>query len=134
MDPSNTRSARPQCPSPPRPPRPQSNTAQRNLPTRGFAPRYLVLGMFTICAYGFYETMQGIKERREMARERIWARIHLTPVLQAENDRDDVRRHFAAEAREKELMKDVKGWEFGSVYNSKRYVLPGVNGVWGFGC
>lgn len=89
--------------------------------------------MFTICAYGFYETMQGIKERREMARERIWARIHLTPVLQAENDRDDVRRHFAAEARERELMKDVKGWEFGSVYNSKRYVLLGgewVLGVW----
>lgn len=58
-----------------------------------------------------------------MAREKIWTRIHLTPMLQAEADRDDVRRYFAAQAREKELMKDVEGWKGGSVYNSDRYVF-----------
>lgn len=29
---------------------------------------------------------------------------------------------MAAEARERELMKDIKGWKIGSVYNSERYV------------
>jgi NADH dehydrogenase (ubiquinone) 1 alpha subcomplex subunit 13 len=79
--------------------------------------------MGAICVYGFYEVINGIKERREMAREKMWTRIHLIPMLQAETDRDDVRRYWAAQEREKELMKDVKGWEFGSVYNSDRYVL-----------
>ena len=47
----------------------------------------------------------------------MWARIHLIPVLQAEADRDLVRRHWADLAREKELM----GKET-SAYNGERYV------------
>ena len=40
----------------------------------------------------------------------------------AEADRDTFRREQAQLAREKEIMKDVKGWEAGkSVYNTKRY-------------
>lgn len=58
----------------------------------------------------------------EFAREKAWARIHLIPVLEAESDRDAVRRQFAAEAREREIMKDVKGWKYGSVYNTERCV------------
>lgn len=57
----------------------------------------------------------------ELAREKVWSRIHLLPVLQAEVDRDTVRRQLAIDAREKELMKDVDGWKAGSVYNSDRY-------------
>ena len=39
----------------------------------------------------------------ELAREKMWGRIHLIPMLQAEEDRDLVRRHWAEKAREKEL-------------------------------
>lgn len=47
----------------------------------------------------------------------MWSRHHLTPLLQAEEDRDQVRRHYADKAREKELLgTDIK------VYNSDRYV------------
>ena len=46
----------------------------------------------------------------------MWARIHLTPVLQAEEDRDQVRRYLADKAREKELL----GTET-KVYHSDRY-------------
>jgi NADH dehydrogenase (ubiquinone) 1 alpha subcomplex subunit 13 len=53
----------------------------------------------------------------ELAREKMWARIHLIPMLQAEEDRDLVRRHLADQAREKELL----GENF-KVYNSDRYV------------
>lgn len=46
----------------------------------------------------------------------MWSRIHLIPLLQAEEDRDQVRRHFADQAREKELL----GTET-SPYHSDRY-------------
>jgi hypothetical protein len=55
----------------------------------------------------------------ELAREKMWARIHLIPALQAEEDRDQVRKYLADKAREKELL----GSET-RVYNSDRY---GVN-------
>jgi len=59
---------------------------------------------------------------RELAREKQWSRLHLIPVLQAEQDRDLVRRTLANSEREKFLMKDVKGWDYGSVYNTDKYV------------
>lgn len=46
----------------------------------------------------------------------MWSRIHLIPLLQAEEDRDLVRRTWANEAREKELMGSVT-----KVYHSDRY-------------
>jgi len=48
---------------------------------------------------------------RELLREKAWSRIHLVPLLLAEGDRDTYRREQAALAREKEIMKDVEGWE-----------------------
>ncbi|KAG6336587.1 hypothetical protein ID866_2496 [Astraeus odoratus] len=47
----------------------------------------------------------------ELQREKVWSRIHLVPLLLAEGDRDAYRRQQAALEREKEIMKDVKGWE-----------------------
>ena len=46
----------------------------------------------------------------------MWSRIHLIPLLQAEEDRDLVRRNLATQAMEKELL----GAET-KVYNSDRY-------------
>ena len=54
----------------------------------------------------------------ELAREKIWGRLHLVPLLQAEEDRDQARRYFADKAREKELL----GAET-KVYHSDRYVV-----------
>lgn len=54
----------------------------------------------------------------ELAREKMWSRIHLIPLLTAEEDRDLVRRHLADQKREKELL----GSET-SPYNSDRYVF-----------
>ena len=58
----------------------------------------------------------------------MWSRIHLIPLLQAEEDRDHVRRHLADQAREKELLgENVK------VYHSDRCVSLSlslfVNGI-----
>ncbi|RYP14656.1 hypothetical protein DL765_006222 [Monosporascus sp. GIB2] len=93
--------------------------AHRNLPASGFRPGTWLLGMGVVMAYGFYKLGQGIREQNELAREKMWSRIHLIPMLQAEEDRDLVRRHLADQAREKELL----GENF-KVYNSDRYVRP----------
>jgi NADH dehydrogenase (ubiquinone) 1 alpha subcomplex subunit 13 len=48
----------------------------------------------------------------------MWSRIHLIPLLQAEEDRDQVRRYYAQQAMEKELL----GAET-KAYNSDRSVF-----------
>ena len=59
----------------------------------------------------------------ELAREKMWARIHLTPLLQAEEDRDQVRRYWADQAREKELLGENR-----QVYHTDKYVDPFSSG------
>ncbi|KAI4864472.1 GRIM-19 [Hypoxylon rubiginosum] len=92
---------------------------KRNLPAPGFRPTTLLIGMGAVMIFGFWKLGQGIKEQNEYAREKMWSRIHLIPLLQAEEDRDLVRRHLADQAREKELL-----GENTKVYNSDRYVRP----------
>ncbi|KAI1463509.1 GRIM-19 [Daldinia caldariorum] len=92
---------------------------KRNLPGPGFRPATLLLAMGAVMTFGFYKLGQGIHEQNELAREKMWARIHLIPLLQAEEDRDLVRRHLADQAREKELLGENM-----QVYNSGKYVRP----------
>ncbi|CCH41829.1 NADH dehydrogenase [ubiquinone] 1 alpha subcomplex subunit [Wickerhamomyces ciferrii] len=98
---------------------------KRNLPTRGFRPKIVLGVVLAITGYGWYEMARGISERRELQREKIWARIHLMPLLIAEFDRDSVRRYYADKAREAEIMKDVEGWvPKQNVYNDGRFRNP----------
>lgn len=62
------------------------------------------MGVFAVMGYGWYKLAYGQREKLELAREKMWSRIHLTPLLQAEEDRDQVRRWYADQAREKELL------------------------------
>lgn len=50
------------------------------------------------------------RSNRELRREKTWTRINLVPLLQAETDRDLVRRLEAAKKREANLMEGVEGW------------------------
>ena len=77
---------------------------------------------------------------RELRREKTWSRLNLIPLLQAEADRDMVRRLEAVKGREAEYMKQIDGWspldlkapvpglgpkgETEPVYFTKRYVAP----------
>ena len=65
-----------------------------------------------------------MEERRELQREKAWSRIFLTPILQAEADRDNVRRRLATQAREKEIMKEVPGWNEKQPIYSGRFGEP----------
>lgn len=62
----------------------------------------------------------------ELAREKMWSRIHLIPLLTAEEDRDLARRHYADQAREKELLGKST-----SPYNSDRYVFTAHDRIHG---
>ncbi|QIX00981.1 hypothetical protein AMS68_006498 [Peltaster fructicola] len=92
---------------------------RRNLPTRGFRPAYYVAAVAGIMTYGFWRLGQGIREQNELAREKMWSRIHLIPLLQAEEDRDQVRRYWADQAREKELLGAST-----KPYHGDRFVRP----------
>jgi len=92
---------------------------KRNVPVRGFRPAWYLVAMTGIMTYGFYKVGVGNRELNELAREKMWSRIHLIPAMQAEVDRDYVRKHLADQTREKELL----GTET-NPYNSGRYVRP----------
>ncbi|RDW68013.1 hypothetical protein BP6252_09409 [Coleophoma cylindrospora] len=92
---------------------------KRNLPARGFRPSIVLFGVAGIMTYGFYKVGTGIRELNEYGREKMWSRIHLIPLLTAEEDRDLVRRHYADLAREKELLGSQT-----SAYNSDKYAFP----------
>ncbi len=55
-------------------------------------------------------------KHRELKREKVWARINLVPLLQAELDRDHVRRLEAVRARESTAMAGVPGWRAGDLH------------------
>lgn len=77
---------------------------QRNIPTRGPKPVYYTLAALAVMAYGWRQLFLGNREQLELGREKMWSRIHLIPLLQAEEDRDQVRRYYADLQREKELL------------------------------
>ncbi|KAH6721189.1 GRIM-19 [Leptodontidium sp. 2 PMI_412] len=92
---------------------------KRNLPARGFRPSVMLFAMAGVMTFGFWKVGKGIREQNELAREKMWSRIHLIPLLTAEEDRDLVRRHYADLAREKALLGSES-----SAYNSDRFVRP----------
>jgi len=95
---------------------------KRNLPLKGPSGLVMFLGVMGVTSFGMYRVLQGRAEQRELKREKIWSRIHLTPLLIAEADRDAYRREQAALSREKAIMKDVPGWVPGkSVYNNPKF-------------
>ncbi|KAJ3226634.1 hypothetical protein HK099_004515 [Clydaea vesicula] len=83
---------------------PTSIRYQRYIPKRGPSGFTLFVASFAIMGYGWYWVLESNNERRELSREKAWARIHLVPLLQAETDRDIVRRLEAAKKREQVII------------------------------
>ncbi|KAH8925687.1 GRIM-19 [Atractiella rhizophila] len=98
---------------------------KRSLPIRGPSGAVIFASVLGLCTFGFYRVYHGNLEKKELNREKAWSRIHLIPMLLAEQDRDLYRREVAALEREKEIMKDVEGWEPGkSVWNNEEHRKP----------
>ncbi|KIV96372.1 hypothetical protein PV10_00253 [Exophiala mesophila] len=92
---------------------------RRNIPARGLRPIWYLLGVGAVMTYGWRQIWIGHREKIELSREKMWSRIHITPLLQAEEDRDQVRRYYADLAREQELLGSQS-----KPYNSDRFVRP----------
>jgi NADH dehydrogenase (ubiquinone) 1 alpha subcomplex subunit 13 len=56
-------------------------------PKRGPSGLTLLLGGAVMISFGLYMVIQGNRERKELTREKILARMNLVPLLQAEEDR-----------------------------------------------
>ncbi|KAJ3187040.1 hypothetical protein HDU85_007078 [Gaertneriomyces sp. JEL0708] len=89
---------------------PETIQYKRYLPRRGPSGLVIFTAAFAVMGYGWYWVAKANAERRELRREKAWARINLVPLLQAETDRDLVRRLAAAQKSESEIMKDVNDW------------------------
>ena len=82
----------------------------RVFPTRGPKGWQLWSGASLIIAYGYYQIGQtNIKNNKQKYLERK-ARYAIAPLLQAEADREYLERELINLKKEKEIMKDVKGW------------------------
>lgn len=94
---------------------------KRNLPKRGPSGFTIFAGLTLICSAGFYQVIQGRKQRLEWEREKRWGRLYLVPLLQAELDRDIARRE-AAQAKEEAAISEELDWD--SLYHQekKRYI------------
>ncbi|KAH6562852.1 hypothetical protein BASA50_003040 [Batrachochytrium salamandrivorans] len=118
---------------------------KRYLPSRGPSGAVLILGTLGIMAYGWNQLFHSNAEFKEIRREKAYARIFITPLLQAETDRDLVRRLDSLKRRETEAMKDNPDWvpfdlkapvsgigkggvfdpsQSEPVYHTRRYVSP----------
>lgn len=98
----------------------------RNLPRRGPSGAVVLTAIFAMMTYGFIKVGEGNNERRELRREKMWARIHLVPLLTAENDRDMVRRSDIVKEREEATMQSDT-WKGGDL--KARVPGLGPNGV-----
>ncbi|KAJ3010837.1 UNVERIFIED_CONTAM: hypothetical protein HDU68_001947, partial [Siphonaria sp. JEL0065] len=87
-----------------RPAMPQTIKFTRYYPRRGPSGAVIFLGVFGIMGAGWYYVAQNNAERRELRREKAWNRISLVPLLQAETDRDLVRRLASNAAKESAIM------------------------------
>merc|ERR1712072_1503059 len=88
---------------------------RRNLPIKGFRPAYYLVAMGAVCTYGLWRYGQGIREQNELAREKMWSRIHLIPLLQAEEDRPGEKTSGEPGNGERASWCRDKGVQFGQI-------------------
>ncbi|XP_070974831.1 NADH dehydrogenase [ubiquinone] 1 alpha subcomplex subunit 13-like isoform X1 [Oncorhynchus clarkii lewisi] len=84
---------------------------KRNLPKRGLSGySMLTIGVGVMC-FGYWRLFKWNRERRRLQIEELEARIALLPLLQAEQDRRQLRMLRENLEEEAVVMKGVSGWK-----------------------
>jgi NADH dehydrogenase (ubiquinone) 1 alpha subcomplex subunit 13 len=97
----------------------------RNIPNKTIPSAVIVGGVTLMTVFGLFQLGSIWRERRELKREKLWARLYILPLLQAEWDREWVVWKRDQDEKEREIMKDVVGWKVGeSCYKSGRFTPP----------
>lgn len=65
---------------------------KRSLPRRGPSSVVIIIGSVAFVSFGYWMKYKGMCIEKEIEREKIQARLHLEPYLQAERDAEWVRR------------------------------------------
>jgi NADH dehydrogenase (ubiquinone) 1 alpha subcomplex subunit 13 len=106
---------------------------RRNLPKVGPSGTTLLIGIGLITIYGFWGATKSAQRRRRLNQEKYQIRLAITPYLQAEQDRLEVKETHRRLRQEAELMKDVPEYQPGeNLYKTRKftpYVKPLVPGV-----
>lgn len=91
---------------------------------RGPSGAMIWLGVALASTYGFYQISVTNAEKRACLKEKREARMAIMPFLMAEQDAMNKVETEKKLAYEKEVMKNVKGWEVGKSVYSKRWSPP----------
>ncbi|KAJ3409158.1 hypothetical protein HDV05_004566 [Chytridiales sp. JEL 0842] len=86
------------------PPMPQTIRYKRLLPNRGPSGAAIFTASFLVMGYGWYWMAKSNEERRQLRVEKAWNRLSLVPLLQAETDRDIIRRQESYKSKESAVM------------------------------
>ncbi len=90
------------------------------MPARQLVTAPILFGGFWVAqAFGFYLYSIGVKRLRYLTIEAESAAFALTPLLLAERDREYLKHLRRHRDYEKELMKDVPGWQVGTWFGQK---------------
>ncbi|KAI3657580.1 hypothetical protein MP638_002692 [Amoeboaphelidium occidentale] len=97
----------------------------RNIPTKPISMA-LVGGTLTFLSLiGGYNIARMWRERRELKREKSYARLYMLPLLQSEMDREWMVWRQEELKKEAEIMKSVEGWTVGeSPYETRKFHFP----------
>lgn len=91
---------------------------RRHLPQRGPPGWVWFLGVMTVVGTGFTLSAKGRRINQELDRERLQAQFAIEPLVEAEEDREYLRKKYESQLKEARIMKDVIGWNLNeNVYN-----------------
>merc|ERR1712042_403532 len=101
------------------------SSLQTRLTTRGPSGIAIMLGGLGVMALGWTQIISWNRKARDLGREQAVARLSLLPLLQAEQDRINMKKMKDNLEMERLIMADVPDWEVGkSVYYTERWVHP----------
>jgi len=96
-------------------------------PVRGPPGWLIFLGAGVALGGGLLSIIWTNRDDYTLNLERQWSRIHLTPLLQAEEDRKFLAWKAKTDAEEAELLKDSKDPKINEpiIHSKKRFYAPG---------
>ena len=98
---------------------------RRYLPERGPPGWLIFLGLSAYSYVNHFRWDSQMRVHAELKRERLQGELALAAAIEAERDRERMRRQVADLRVERDAMKEVDGWVVGeSVYHSSNYVPP----------
>lgn len=96
----------------------------RKIPPHGPSSAVMVAGTTAVFVFGIYQICVANTQRRADRREQGDVRLAIMPFLSAESDLQKLHIDQVRVDKEKEIMKDVSGWDTSAQFYKTRYMKP----------